>query len=79
MRAESVFLRRFDRVYKAVNDAVDMNNNDLVLLVRASLQNNGKLSNHRLKQLVAKGHPAALLAEAQQAVYATLAELDNAS
>ena len=41
LRAESVFLRRFDRVYKAVNDAVDMNNNDLVLLVRASLQNNG--------------------------------------
>jgi hypothetical protein len=34
---ESAFLRRFDAVYKAVNDAVDMNNNDLVLLVRACL------------------------------------------
>lgn len=72
LRAESEFLQRFDRVYRAVNDAVDMNNNDLVLLVRACLQNNGKLSNHRYKQLVAKGHPAALLAVAQQVVDATL-------
>lgn len=57
LRDESTFLHRFDRVYQAVNDAVDMNNNDLVLLVRACLPNAGKLSANRAKQLIAKGHP----------------------
>lgn len=56
-----------------------MNNNDLVLLVRACLQNNGKLSSHRRKQLVAKGHPAALLEEARQIVDAPREGLDDAS
>ena len=45
-----------------------MNNNDLMLLVRACLQNAGQLSIHRRKQLIAKGHPAAVLDLAQQAV-----------
>jgi hypothetical protein len=68
LRDESQFLRQFDAVYKAVNDAVDMNNNDLVLLVRACLQNGGALSNNRRKQLIAKGHAAVLLEQAQQVV-----------
>jgi hypothetical protein len=72
LRDESAFLQRFDLVYKAVNDAVDMNNNDLVLLVRFCLQNGGKLSNNRLKQLIARGHPAALLERAQQVATETL-------
>jgi hypothetical protein len=72
LRDESAFLQRFDLVYKAVNDAVDMNNNDLVLLVRFCLQNEGTLSNNRLKQLIARGHPAALLERAQQVVTETL-------
>jgi hypothetical protein len=72
LREESSFLHRFDLVYKAVNDAIDMNNNDLILLVRSCLQNEGKLSNNRQKQLIAKGHPAALLEQAQQVVKATL-------
>lgn len=76
LRDESDFLRRFDLVYKAVNEAVDMNNNDLVLLVRACLQNNGKLSHNRHKQLVAKGHPAALLDQAQQIVSFVLGRFD---
>lgn len=76
LRHESDFLRRFDLAYKAVNDVLDMNNNDLVLLVRACLQNAGKLSNHRHKQLVAKGHPVAVLEQAQQLVTAALEELD---
>lgn len=74
LRGESVFLRRFDLVYQAVNDAVDMNNNDLVLLVRAFLQNDGKLSNNRHKQLLAKGHPAEVLERAQQAARMALAQ-----
>lgn len=72
LRDESDFLLRFDIVYKAVNDAVDMNNNDLVLLVRACLQNGGMLSNNRRKQLLAKGHPAALLEHAEQIVWAAV-------
>lgn len=79
LRDESVFLRRFDAVYKAVNDAVDMNNNDLVLLVRACLQNEGKLSNNRRKQLIAKGHPEALLEQAQHLVSAALEESGDES
>lgn len=69
---ESVFLHRFDLVYQAVNDAVDMNNNDLVLLVRSCLQNAGKLSLNRQKQLIAKGHHLALIAQAQRVVLETL-------
>lgn len=75
LQDESVFLRRFDVVYQAVNDAVDMNNNDLVLLVRACLQNGGKLSINRQKQLLAKGHPATLLEQAQQAANVALEQL----
>jgi len=49
-----------------------MNNNDRILLVHTCLQNEGKLSTNRQKQLIAKGHPAALLEQAQQIVTATL-------
>ena len=57
LRGESAFLARFDRVYKAVNDAIDMNGNDLALLVRFAVQNGGQLSLNRIKQFIAKGHP----------------------
>lgn len=78
LRDESSFLRRFDQVYRAVNDAVDMNNNDLVLLVRSCLQNDGKLSSNRAKQFVAKGHPAELMNHAQRVVTAALAAQHDA-
>ncbi|BCO26671.1 hypothetical protein MIZ03_1554 [Rhodoferax lithotrophicus] len=55
-----------------------MNNNDLVLLVRACLQNASKLSANHTKQLVAKGHPAELIGEAQRVVTAALEALDDA-
>jgi len=77
LRDESAFLHRFDRVYKAVNDVVDMNNNDLVLLVRSCLQNGGQLSINRQKQLIVKGHPHATLKRAQQIVLDTLQELNS--
>ena len=79
LRDESAFLHRFDVVYTAVNDAIDMNNNDLVLLVRSCLQNEGKLSNNRQKQFIAKGHPAVLLEQAQQVVTVTLEVLNGHS
>ena len=74
LRKESDFLRRFDAVYKAINDDLDMNNNDLTLMVRHCLQNNGLLSNHRRKQLIAKGHPAELIDRAQEIVIVALEE-----
>ena len=58
LRGESEFLARFDRVYKAVNDTIDMNGNDLALLVRFAVQNGGQLSLNRIKQFIAKGHPS---------------------
>lgn len=57
LRGESAFLARFDRVYKAVNDAIDINGNDLAPLVRFAVQNGGQLSLNRIKQFIAKGHP----------------------
>lgn len=70
LRGESEFLARFDRVYKAVNDAIDMNGNDLALLVRFAVQNSGQLSHNRVKQFIAKGHPQQLLNLAQQTISA---------
>lgn len=70
LRGESAFLARFDRVYKAVNDAIDMNGNDLALLVRYAVQNDGRLSHNRVKQFIAKGHPQQLLDLAQHAISA---------
>ena len=70
LRGESEFLVRFDRVYQAVNDAIDMNGNDLALLVRFAVQNDGQLSNNRVKQFIAKGHSQPLLDLAQQAISA---------
>jgi hypothetical protein len=68
LQGESDFLVRFDRVYKAVNDAIDMNGNDLALLVRSAVENEGKVSNNRMKQLVGKGHLKEQLDLAQQAI-----------
>lgn len=74
---EMAFLQRYDAVYRAVNDAVDMNNTDLVLFVRAFVQNAG-LSKHRRKQLLAKGHPEALVDAAVAAAAEALGLLDGA-
>ena len=49
---------------------MDMNGNDLALLVRFAVQNDGQLSNNRVKQFIAKGHSQPLLDLAQQAISA---------
>lgn len=77
LRDESDFLRKFDVAYRAVNEAIDMNNNDLVLLVRSCLQNGQVLSKGRKKQLVARGHPAALLDEAERIIQESLLEQND--
>ena len=72
LRDESDFLRKFDLAYRAVNEAIDMNNNDLVFLIRSCLQNDLVLSKGRRKQLVARGHAAALLDEAERIIQEAL-------
>lgn len=68
LRKEGDFLARYDRAYAAVNQSVDMNSNDLSNLVRSAVQNDGVLSNNRIKQFLAKGHPAWVLHSAQTAI-----------
>jgi len=72
LRNESDFLAQFDAVYKAVNDAIDMNNNDLVVTIRSCLQNNGVLSNKTRKKLIGKGHPIAIVDQIQEIVQSTV-------
>jgi Fic/DOC family len=72
LRQESDFLQRFDIVYKAVNESIDMNNNDLVVVVRSCLQNNGYLSNNRRKQLLSKGHSEALIDNIQDIIQSSI-------
>lgn len=55
LHQEVKFLHRFDAIYRSINDAVDMNNNDLVIVAR-SIAETGELSNNRARQLIAKGH-----------------------
>lgn len=78
LQNESAFLQRFDQAYRAVNDAVDMNNDDLVLMIRSVLQNKGVLSNNRRKQLIAKGHPTAIIDKAIAVLTECLADDDEA-
>ena len=53
LKDETQFLIQFDRVYKAVDTAVDVRGNDLTILVRSALQNHGKVSANRRKQFQA--------------------------
>lgn len=68
LRSEGDYLATFDRVYGAVNGAIDMASNDMSLLVQLSVQNGGVIPNNRIKKYVAKGHPIQLLHRAQQAI-----------
>lgn len=74
LKQESDFLQRFDIVYEAVNESIDMNNNDLVMVVRSCLQNEGYLSKNRRKQLVSKGHSVALLDKIQDIIKSSLSD-----
>jgi hypothetical protein len=75
LRDEMGFLYRFDAVYRAINDAVDMNNNDLVVVAR-TIAETGELSRNRTKQLIAKGHRPELIQAAVDAALEALAELE---
>lgn len=61
LQSETDFLQTYDRVYRAVNEAVDLNSNDLGLVIRGVMLNGGTLSRNLHKKLVSKGHPEALI------------------
>ena len=50
LREEIEFLARFDQVYRIIDDQFDVRGNNLTTLIVSSMQNNGKVSNHRRKQ-----------------------------
>lgn len=66
LRKESDFLQTYDRVYRAVDASVDMNNNDMTILIRSGLQNGGVISKNRMKQMIAKGHPEEIVQAIQE-------------
>lgn len=68
------FKRRSNAIYRAVNRAVNLNNNDLVLLVR-SIATHGTLSRNRYRQFVAKGHPMAAIEAAVEVASSALEQL----
>lgn len=61
-------------IYRALNRHVDLNNNDLVLLVR-SMATHGSLSRNRYRQLVAKGHAPPLIDAAVQVATEAMASV----
>ena len=63
---EVQFLGRFDRVYRCINQAIDMNNNAMSTLVQLLVKNQGVLSRNKRKMFVAKGYSDALLDQAEQ-------------
>lgn len=54
LRKETEFLSQYDQIVRAVNDAVDIRNNDLAALVVSCLQQNGTLSRNRREQFGAR-------------------------
>lgn len=76
LQGERHFLHRYDAVYRPINDAVDMNNNDLVIMARSIVQT-GSLSASRQKQLIAKGYRPELIQAASGAATRVLDDLDG--
>jgi Fic family protein len=50
LKDETRFLMEFDRVYRAIDEVIDVRGNDLTVLVRSALQNQGLVSQKRRKQ-----------------------------
>lgn len=59
LRRETEFLAKFDKINKALNDEYDIRENDRHLLILSALQNGGRISNHRRKQLANRVQPEA--------------------
>lgn len=50
LKEETVFLTRYDEIYRRIDQAFDVPNSDLSRLVMFCLDQNGRISNHRRKQ-----------------------------
>jgi len=50
LKAETVFLDRYDRIYQYINERYDVVSKDLANLVMMCMQNDGRVSKHRRKQ-----------------------------
>lgn len=77
IQKEIEYLNRYDKIYKALNDAIDMNGNDLAQMTRFAAQNNGVLSGNRIKQFIAKGHGIELLETAQAIIASAVSATDE--
>lgn len=72
LRTETEFLIRYDRAYKAVDEAYDLVNSDLAVLLVSAFQNNGVLSKRRRDQFQYRA-PAAALDFIEETVKRTIA------
>lgn len=59
LRDEVAYLRRYDAIFKAVDDAFDIRQSDLSQLVRHAIEQGGRVSNNRRKQFADRIDPAA--------------------
>ena len=50
LKEETVFLTRYDEIYRRIDQSFDIPNTDLSRLVMFCLDQNGRISNHRRKQ-----------------------------
>jgi len=67
-RSEQEFTDLCERTIRAVDAAVDMNNNDLVDLVVRAIRNDGVVPMKTMQAFHAKGHPAWILERAQKLI-----------
>lgn len=50
LKEETIYLNRYDAIYKRINDRFDVASKDLALLVMACMEQKGRVSNNRRKQ-----------------------------
>lgn len=53
---ETIYFKNYDYIYKKIINTIDINNNDLSLMVRFCLQNEGLISINKRKKFLANGY-----------------------
>ena len=53
---ETSYLKKYNTIYDKINSEIDINNNDLSLMVRLCLQNDGLVSLSQRKKFLANGY-----------------------
>ena len=76
LRDEAAFLMRFDAALKIINEAIDIQSNYLVVLLRAALENKGVVSKRRRDQY-ALSVPAGHFDVIEETAKSVLADLDE--